>query len=175
MLFVNPYTWSPNEAITSQKLNYLGQYLTTYLNGANIAPSQLSSPYANTVLPFTIPRYPAASGTFLAATEDVYYPLTLPASNWNFVVEKVALTCFAVAGTGANATFDIQTPAGVSVLVGPAPNVTVSNTEVANTNAITLSSSTKYLMKLSFFGDAAANQAYAGVCAVVYGKMLLRS
>lgn len=170
MLFVNPYTWSPNEAITSQKLNYLGQYLTTYLNGANIAPSQLSSPYANTMLHYTfdIPADPAA---FLAANSINYYAFTFPAANWNLVIEKVAVEVFFM--TGGYVEVDILNSGGTSVLVGAAPKAVVAGTESSNTNSITLASGNKYRLKVKAEGTGVEN--YQGVSVVIYGKMLLRS
>lgn len=171
MLFVNPYTWSPNEAITSQKLNYLGQYLTTFLNGANISPSQLSASYSNHLLTFGMDIPPG--GGFLAAAFLTYYPFTLPAANWNFVVEKVAVTCFNIVGAGASVTADITNAAGVSVLVGAAPAATVSLVEAANTNTVTLASGNQYLVKLTAVGTGV--QAYTGVTVAIFGKMLLRS
>lgn len=171
MLFVNPYTWSPNEAITSQKLNYLGQYLTTYLNGANIATSQLTSPYANVMLPYTLDL--PTTGAFLAANFLTYYPFTLPASNWNFVLEKLAITVYNIVGVGASITADLTTAAGVSVLVGAAPSAVTSLTEYANTNSITLASGGQYMVKVSAVGTGI--ESYTGVHVVIYGKMLLRS
>lgn len=174
-VFVNPYTWSPNELVTATKLNYLGAYLTTYLNGSNISPSQLSAPYSNQMMMHTQHRMPPTTLTFLSAVEAVSFPLSFPATDWNFVVSKVAITCLLMAGTTPSVKFDIRDSAFASVLVGPAPVAVASNVEVANNNSFTMTSGSKYYMYLEYFGSAANDQAYGGVCAVVYGKMYLRS
>ena len=172
-VFVNPYTWSPNELVTATKLNYLGAYLTTYLNGNNISPSQLSTPYSNQMLQYNL-DVPAGGG-FLAAPFLNYFIFLLPAANWNFTLEKFAITAWNIVGAGAAITADIGTIAGgvfASVLSGAAPVAVASLTEASNTNPITLTSGTQYAVKVSAVGTGV--QAYSGVCISVFGKMFLR-